>query len=96
MGWCWCSLCSLQSRGSVGHDQVNAVGNKAVDDGAQLAESPCAFCKSKVTFSPKEAVRASLKPWVAASRASCCTSWQMPPMQQTLLQLLPQAARETV
>ena len=45
---------------------------------AQVAESPCAFWKSKVTFSPKEAVRASSKPWVAASRAACCTSWQMP------------------
>ena len=36
---------------------------------AQVAESPCAFWKSKVTFSPKEAVSASSKPCVAASSA---------------------------
>ena len=45
---------------------------------AQVAESPCAFWKSKVTFSPKEAVSASSKPCVASSSAACCTSWQMP------------------
>ena len=45
---------------------------------AQVAESFWAFWKSKVTFSPNCAVRASSKPWVAASRAACSTSWQMP------------------
>ena len=45
---------------------------------AQVAESFWAFWKSKVTFSPNCAVRASSKPWVAASKAACSTSWQMP------------------
>ena len=57
---------------------------------AQVAESPCAFWKSKVTLSPKAAVRASSKPWVAASRAACCTSWQMPTVN-----FWPSAAAET-
>ena len=56
---------------------------------AQVAESPCAFWKSKVTFSPKEAVRASSKPCVAASRAACCTNWQMP-----IVNFWPSAAAE--
>ncbi len=47
--------------------QVNACGNKAVGDGSWVAESFWAFWKSKVTFSPDCAVRASSKPWVAAS-----------------------------
>ena len=57
---------------------------------AQVAESPCAFWKSKVTLSPKAAVRASSKPWVAASRAACCTNWQMPTVN-----FWPSAAAET-
>jgi hypothetical protein len=45
---------------------------------AQAAVSPAAFCRSKVTASPSFSFRASSKPWVAASSAGCCTSWQMP------------------
>ena len=45
---------------------------------AQVAESPEAFCSTKLTLSPKALVRASLKPWVAASSAGCWTSWQTP------------------
>ena len=45
---------------------------------AQVAESFWAFCTSNVTASPSWSVSASWKPWVAASSASCCTSWQMP------------------
>lgn len=46
---------------------------------AQVALSPAAFCSSKVTLSaPSASVMASRKPLVAASSASCCTSWQMP------------------
>ena len=37
----------------------------------QVAASPEAFCSLKVTASPSFSVRASLKPWVAASRAGC-------------------------
>ena len=44
----------------------------------QVLESPWAFFSSKVTASPSCSVRASLNPWVAASKATCCTSWQMP------------------
>ena len=44
----------------------------------QVLESPCAFCSSKVTASPSASVNASLNPWVAASNATCCTSWQIP------------------
>ena len=44
----------------------------------QVLESPCAFCSSKLTASPNLSVRASLKPSVAASSATCCTSWQIP------------------
>ena len=44
----------------------------------QVLESPEAFCTSKVTASPSFSVRASWKPWVAASSATCCTSWQIP------------------
>ena len=44
----------------------------------QVGESFWAFCRSKVTASPSCSVSASWKPWVAASSASCCTSWQMP------------------
>lgn len=40
--------------------------------------SPAAFCSSKDTSSPSLSFNASLKPFVAASRASCCTSWQIP------------------
>ena len=45
---------------------------------AQVAESPAAFCSSKVTAVPSFSVSASRKPLVAASSAGCCTSWQMP------------------
>ena len=45
---------------------------------AQLTLSPEAFCSLKETASPSASVRASLKPWVAASSAGCCTSWQIP------------------
>ena len=46
---------------------------------AQVAVSFWAFCRSQVMFSsPSASLRASWKPWVAASSASCCTSWQMP------------------
>ena len=45
---------------------------------AQLVLSPEAFCSLKVTASPRASVKAALKPSVAASRAGCCTSWQMP------------------
>ena len=44
----------------------------------QLALSPEAFWGSMVTLSPSSSVRASWKPWVAASRASCWTCWIMP------------------
>ena len=44
----------------------------------QVLLSPEAFCTSKVTASPSLSVRASTKPWVAASRAGCCTSWHTP------------------
>ena len=44
----------------------------------QFAESPEAFFSSNWTASPSASVRASLKPCVAASSASCWTSWQMP------------------
>ena len=37
----------------------------------QFVDSPEAFCSSKTTLSPSFSVRASLKPFVAASRASC-------------------------
>jgi hypothetical protein len=45
---------------------------------AQVAGSPLAFCSSNVTLSPSFSVIASLKPWVAASRAGCWTIWQIP------------------
>ena len=63
---------------------------------AQVAESPCAFWKSKVTFSPKEAVSASLKPCVAASSAACCTSWQMPTVNFSPLEAAATDAEATV
>ena len=45
----------------------------------QVLESPCAFCSSNFTpSSPNSSTRASSKPLVAASSASCCTSWQIP------------------
>ena len=44
----------------------------------QLTESPEAFCTSMVTASPSAYFSASTKPCVAASSASCCTSWQTP------------------
>ena len=37
-----------------------------------------AFCSSKVTWSGRASLMASMKPLVAASSASCWTSWQMP------------------
>ena len=37
----------------------------------QFTDSPEAFCTSKLTLSPSASVRASWKPLVAASRASC-------------------------
>ncbi len=46
---------------------------------AQVLESPWAFCSSNTTASsPSSSTMASLKPCVAASSASCCTSWQIP------------------
>ena len=62
----------------------------------QVAVSPEAFCSMKVTLSPMAAVTASLKPWVAASSASCCTSCRMPTvfLPSSFLPELPQAARE--
>ena len=44
----------------------------------QVGISLEAFCSSKTTLSPSASVSASLKPCVAASSASCCTSWQIP------------------
>ena len=45
----------------------------------QAAGSLEAFCSRKATFSsPRPSFTASIKPWVAASSASCWTSWQMP------------------
>ena len=45
----------------------------------QLAVSPEALPSLKVTPSwPSFSTRASLKPWVAASRAGCWSCWQMP------------------
>ena len=42
---------------------------------AQVAESPAAFCSSKLTLSlPSSFSIASLNPSVAASSAGCCTS----------------------
>ena len=44
-----------------------------------VAESPCAFCSSNVTFSsPRPSFTASSNPCVAASSASCWTNWQIP------------------
>ena len=44
-----------------------------------VAESPCAFCSSNVTVpSPNSLFSSSLNPFVAASSASCWTSWQIP------------------
>ena len=74
----------------------------------QVAESPAAFCSFQMTFSaPSASSTASLKPWVAASSASCWTSWQMPMVKGwasvvsptpssdgSMAGLLPQAARE--
>ena len=37
-----------------------------------------AFCSSKVTWPGRASLMASMKPLVAASSASCWTSWQMP------------------
>lgn len=48
---------------------------------AQLADSPEAFFTSKVTVPPSASISSvslSWKPWVAASSAACCTSWQTP------------------
>ena len=44
----------------------------------QLLVSPEAFWGSKVTLSPSSSVRASWKPWVAWSSATCCCCWTMP------------------
>ena len=44
----------------------------------QLLESPEAFFSTTSTLSPRASFRASVKPWVAASRASCCTSCTTP------------------
>ena len=57
---------------------------------AQVVVSFCAFWKSNSTFSsPSCSFRASSKPLVAASRASCSTSWQIP-----ILYLVPAAEAE--
>ena len=45
---------------------------------AAVVCSPCAFCRSNFTLSPSFSFKASWNPWVAASRASCSTSWQIP------------------
>ena len=44
----------------------------------QLALSPEAFLFWNSTWPGSASFSASMKPWVAASSASCCTSWQMP------------------
>ena len=44
----------------------------------QVLESPAAFWTSNSTWPGRASLRASMKPWVAASSASWVTSWQMP------------------
>ena len=51
-----------------------------------IALSLDAFCSSNTTLSsPSFSIRASLKPCVAASRASCLTSWHMPTVYLSFL-----------
>ena len=71
-------LCSLQSGGGVCHDEVNAGGNEAVGDGG--AGSGVTLCVLEVELHVVAELcgQSVLKPCVAASRAACCTSWQMP------------------
>ena len=45
---------------------------------AQLGWSPAPFWTVMFTLSPRSSVSLSQKPWVAASSAGCCTSWQTP------------------
>ena len=61
---------------------------------AQVGMSPEAFCSSNSTWPGRASLMASLKPWVAASSASCCTSWQMPMVYLTPSAALEAAAEE--
>lgn len=73
----WVAVC----RGAVALARIKSTSEetKPLMMVEQLAVSPEAFCSSNSTpFYPSFSVSASLKPWVAASSASCCTSWQMP------------------
>ncbi len=64
----------------------------------QVLASPEAFFTSTSTLSPRASFSASVKPLVAASRASCCTSCTTPTLRvlvseslPVLVSLLPQA-----
>lgn len=73
----WAAACS----GAVALARIRStpVETKPLTMVVQLAESPEAFYSSNLTLpSPSFSVKASLKPWVAASSASCWTNWQMP------------------
>ena len=58
--------------------RLNASEDFIVQMVEQVGASPAAFCSSNFTLSPSLSFKAVLKPFVAASSASCCTSWQIP------------------